>query len=298
MMSSETTKLIIAAAQESGLEPAILLALVEVETGGRAHAVVKGRREPLIRFEGHYFDRRLSEPDRTAARNAGLASPTAGAIRNPPSQTGRWRMLERAAAIDRRAAYESTSWGMGQVMGANWSRLGYEGVDALVDTARRGIDGQIEVMLRFIEQTGLMDALRRRDWHAFARGYNGPNYARNSYHLKLSLAYRRHARQLGEARSPLNGSGNGHLRAGMRGARVRHLQTLLCALGLAVKVDGVFGPQTRSAVIGFQRRNKLAIDGVVGPDTEAAMKEALPLGGASGKFWHLVVRLWQRIRNR
>ena len=298
MMSSEITKLIIAAAREAGLEPAILLALVEVEASGRAFAVVKGRREPLIRFEGHYFDRRLSEPDRTTARAAGLASPTAGAIRNPPGQAARWQMLERATAIDRRAAYESTSWGVGQVMGAHWSRLGYESVDALVEATRGGINGQIELMLRFIEHAGLTGALRRHDWHAFARGYNGPNYARNSYHLRLSLAYRRHARQLGQVGSDPDSNTSGLLREGMRGERVRHLQTVLCALGHPVKVDSIFGPRTRKAVFDFQRLNKLAIDGVVGPDSQAAMERTLPLSGKSGKLPAWFLRLWQRLRSR
>ncbi|MFC6489135.1 N-acetylmuramidase domain-containing protein, partial [Nitratireductor sp. GCM10026969] len=84
MFSAETEKLIIEAAQNAGLAPATLLALVEVESGGRTHAVVRGRREPLIRFEGHYFDRRLSPEARQRAREEGLAAPKAGVVRNPP----------------------------------------------------------------------------------------------------------------------------------------------------------------------------------------------------------------------
>jgi hypothetical protein len=55
--------------------------------GLRTHAMIGGRAEPLIRFEGHYFDRRLSGTKREEARRAeGLSSPTAGAIANPASQ--------------------------------------------------------------------------------------------------------------------------------------------------------------------------------------------------------------------
>lgn len=131
-----------AAAKELGVEAAALAAVAHIESGARTHAMVKGRAEPLIRFEGHYFDRRLSGAGRERARREGLASPQAGAVANPSSQSGRWALLARAAAIDRTAAYESVSWGMGQVMGAHWAWLGYASVDALVSEARDGPAGR------------------------------------------------------------------------------------------------------------------------------------------------------------
>ena len=56
------------------------------------------------------------------------------------------------------------------------------------------------------------------------------------------------------------------LKKGSRGDAVRALQRRL-----GVAVDGVFGPQTRRAVMRFQRRNGLTPDGVVGPATKAAL---------------------------
>ena len=55
--------------------------------------MVDGRDEPLIRFEGHYFDKRLSDADRARARADGIASPVAGEVANPASQEARWRLL-------------------------------------------------------------------------------------------------------------------------------------------------------------------------------------------------------------
>ncbi len=181
-----------AIAEEAGrlrVEPAALAAVVEVESGGRVFALVDGRQEPLIRFEGHYFDRRLSGARLQRARRAGLASPTAGAVRNPASQAQRWLLLRRATRIDRAAALESVSWGIGQVMGAHWSWLGYGSVEDLVAEARAGLHGQLRLMCRFIAKSGLDDALRRRDWQAFARGYNGPGFARHRYDEKFAAAY-------------------------------------------------------------------------------------------------------------
>lgn len=193
MFTVETSREITSVARAAGIDPAALLAVSEVESGGTAFAIVGRRAEPLIRFEGHYFDRRLSPAKRRAARAQGLAAPGAGEIANPRSQAARWAMLERAAAIDRRAAYESVSWGIGQVMGAQWAWLGYADVETLAAEARASVAGQVKLMLRYIDKAGLTTALNMHDWNAFARGYNGPNYRKNGYHRKLAAAYARHA---------------------------------------------------------------------------------------------------------
>ena len=62
----------------------------------------------------------------------------------------------------------------------------------------------------------------------------------------------------------------GLLKQGARGPAVSALQS---QLGIAA--DGVFGPQTKAAVISFQSRNGLIVDGIVGPQTRGA------LGGGS-----------------
>jgi hypothetical protein len=56
---------------------------------------------------------------------------------------------------------------------------------------------------------------------------------------------------------------------------VRWVQSALNrVLGLRLPVDGVMGPETRSAIRSFQKRHGLATDGIVGPDTEEALREA------------------------
>jgi hypothetical protein len=198
MFTAETRNEIAAIARNLELELEALLAIAEVESGGKGFAIVAGRPEPLIRFEGHYFDRRLSAANRQRARADGLASPAAGAVANPKTQAGRWALLERACAIDARAANESVSWGIGQVMGAHWAWLGYADVHALVSEARGGVAGQVRLMARYIEKAGLAAAVRSRDWEAFARGYNGPQYRRHGYHRKIAAAYHRFRAESGE----------------------------------------------------------------------------------------------------
>ncbi|TDR35684.1 N-acetylmuramidase family protein [Aquamicrobium defluvii] len=181
-------------AKARGWGAAQLLAVAEVESGGQPFATINGRREPLIRWEGHYFDKRLSGEKRTRARKAGLADPKAGAVKNPNSQAARWKIFEQAAAIDRTAAIESMSYGIGQVMGAHWKWLGYHSAEDLLLDARNGVYGQVRLMANFIEKSGLASALARRDWAAFAKVYNGPAYAKHRYDQKMAAAYQRYAK--------------------------------------------------------------------------------------------------------
>lgn len=61
------------------------------------------------------------------------------------------------------------------------------------------------------------------------------------------------------------------LRKGSAGNDVKDLQNALVAAGHKLSVDGVFGLETMSAVMAFQRAKKLSVDGVVGEKTWAAL---------------------------
>lgn len=287
MFSKHTADEIEKAAREFGLEPKALLAIAELESAGQVFAKVDGRSEPLIRFEGHYFDRRLSGEKQEAARAAGLASPIAGAVANPRSQAARWQLVAQAAEIDRQAAYESTSWGLGQVMGAHWQWLGFDTVDGLVEEARSGAAGQARLMARYIDRSGLTTALNAHDWETVGHGYNGPGFARNGYHLKLAEAYRQQV----EGPAP----GDRAMKIGSRGELVSELQEALVALDYAVDTDGIYGPGTASAVSQFQKEHGLAADGIAGQATRAAIGKALRATGNGSSLWSRVARFVGRI---
>lgn len=180
----------------TGTPAAALVAIAIVETNARAFAPVGEGREPLIRFEGHVFDRRLGEEGRRIARTAGLSAPRAGQIRNPAGQEARWRLLARAAAIDADAAYEATSWGLGQVMGFHWRKLKFASVKALAEEARRSAAGQFALIARFLATGPFTERLERGDWAGFARLYNGPGFAANNYDRKIESAFRQASRLL------------------------------------------------------------------------------------------------------
>lgn len=249
-----------------GVEYAALLAGIQVESGGIAGYNINGRLEPAIRWEGHYFDKLINPAKREQARAAGLSSPEAGKIKNPKNQVDRWALLMKAVAIDPVAAYESVSYGVGQVMGANWKKLGFDSVLDLVNTARKGFSGQVRLMVQYILNFGLLDELKNKDWSGFARGYNGPNFKKYSYDTNLLKAYIENG-----GTSALAPHVDGLLRLGSKGAGVRDIQALLRSAGYQVTVDGDFGTSTKAAVVAFQKRNGLTADGMIGPKTQAAL---------------------------
>jgi peptidoglycan hydrolase-like protein with peptidoglycan-binding domain len=253
-----------------GVSTSALLAVAEIESAGKVFATINGKQEPLIRFEGHYFDRKLSGEDLASARSLGLASPKAGKVANPNSQAARWKLLERAAEINRQAAYESVSWGLGQVMGDHWKHLGFKSVFELVN--------QMDLMARFIEKNGLTDELRGKQWAAFAKRYNGSGYAKNAYDTKMAKADARWAKKLasGKAAPPVVAGSdelskkqvNSVMHRGSKGEFVKTLQKNLNHLGYGpLDEDGVFGEGTDIAVRTFQKNMGLKSDGWAGPNT-------------------------------
>lgn len=302
MFSKETIEEIEKVAQEEGIDPAALLAIAEVESGGRAFAYVGGRKEPLIRFEGHYFDRLLSDDKREKARRAGLASPKAGQIKNARSQAERWGLLNKAMGIDRTAALQSVSWGIGQVMGTHFKTLGYGSVEAMVQEARSSIAGQMRLMMRFIRKNGLAVYIERLDWAGFARRYNGPAYKKNSYDTRIAAAYARHSNgrlKRGIFERIRSGTFKYNLRAFSLNndvEAVRSLQHMLTAAGYAVQSDGIFGVETDRALRQFQAQEKLVVDGIFGPQSRARLKQILPRLGRFSSILAIIMRILRLMR--
>jgi len=161
-------------------------AFIEVETKGGGFDS-QGR--PKILFEPHVFYRNLPVGvRRDQAVKAGLACKSWGQIPYG-KESEQYPKLLRALLIDETAALKACSWGLGQVLGENHVAAGYETVQAMVADFTLDEDNHLEAAIRFIKANGLDDELRRNDWAAFARGYNGPAYRKNGYDTKLAAAF-------------------------------------------------------------------------------------------------------------
>ncbi|MBF0308071.1 MAG: DUF3380 domain-containing protein [Magnetococcales bacterium] len=229
-----------------GVEAAVLWAVLQVETSGVGFLP---DRRPGILFERHIFSRRTG--GRFDAGHPGVSQPQAGGY--GPEGAAQYDRLAEALALDRRAALESASWGLGQVMGFNAGVAGYAGVEELVAAMMQGEDAHVAAMTAFIRKNGLARALAGRDWASFARGYNGVDYARNAYDRKLAEAYGKLTRN------------------GLPDLTVRAVQLYLTYLDYDPKgVDGFVGRNTRSAVAAF-----LADAGLPGDTAMAGVLKSL-----------------------
>ena len=197
-------------AAELKLEPALVQAVCLVEANGSgflppgakspAGRVVAGL--PKILFEPHVYWQRL-KAQRPSYNPAGLLTRDdvrrihgdisdliyeRWGTRPYGSTNAQWDRLERARAICRPAADESASWGSFQILGQNWQALGYKSVAEFVEKMH-STEGQQEAFVRFLQVNKLVPFLQAKDWHTFARRYNGPKYATHGYHIKLAAAY-------------------------------------------------------------------------------------------------------------
>jgi hypothetical protein len=183
-------------ALQNSIEPEALLAVVEIECGGRpfeADGITPG-----FLFERHVFFKQLAAwpAKQKAAIAQGLAIPKwsrATQYRDQGSSAGRAAVLDRARAVDAEAANRSCSWGIGQIMGLHAPALGYGSATAMVSQLMAGgVQAQIDCMLRFIKaKPGLVAKLNAHDWPGFAALYNGPAYALNDYDTRLANAHAR-----------------------------------------------------------------------------------------------------------
>lgn len=177
-------------AAKLGIETAILRAVIEVECKGSGFNVDG---TPVILFERHVMRQRLiansqlKTVDEMSIKRPDLCNKTAGGYGLYSAQHGR---LNAAAQYHRDSALESASWGLGQVMGYHWKALSYSSLQSFINAMYKDEASQLDAMCRYIKVNGLVNALKNKDWKAFARGYNGVAYAKNSYDIKLANAYK------------------------------------------------------------------------------------------------------------
>ncbi|HKQ78275.1 MAG TPA: N-acetylmuramidase domain-containing protein [Blastocatellia bacterium] len=225
-----------------------LWAVLTVET--RGFGFLPDRR-PLILFERHIFSRETESTFDNA--HPDISNRSAGGYgRGGAAQYDR---LARAIQLDRRAALRSASWGLGQVMGFNAAPAGFADVEEMTKKMVASENAQLMGMANFIRHIRADSALRRHDWTTFARRYNGADFARNRYDIRLATAFSRH-------------------NAGfLPDLIIRAAQAYLTYLGFDPgPVDGLLGRLTRSAWREFQERQELPPNDEIDEEAVATLK--------------------------
>lgn len=241
---------------------AALWAVIQVETAGSGFI---DSRKPAILFERHKFS--AATGHQFDATHPGISNKQAGGY--GAAGEHQYQRLREACSLNAKAALESASWGLGQVMGSNATSLGYSSVQEFVRQMCASEGQQLRAMMLFMQQNHLGPLLAHADWTEFARRYNGPNFALNKYDQKLAQRFVA-------------------MKAGPKpDLRVRTAQLMLrylCKADAALdpgRVDGWMGRITRSAISEFQHKHGLPDDGALDDATLDALVRAPKPGDAS-----------------
>jgi N-acetylmuramidase len=188
-------------AAQLDVEPRALRAIVRVEGG--AEGLSEGK--PIIRLEVHHLWQRAPSELRSRIDQHFRAMgprPWEGHVwrREPqgeflrmhrPGADGQrqeWAALSLARSIHEVAAVEATSWGAAQILGRYWDELGYPSATAFADGQASEAE-QLRAMALFLDKVAnVVEAVRNKDWTAFARVYNGPGQV-EWYAQRLAEAY-------------------------------------------------------------------------------------------------------------
>jgi hypothetical protein len=223
-----------------GVSESEIWAVLTVETRGFGFLA---DRRPQILFERHVFHR-LTQGAHDS--NADISKSKAGGYIGGADEYGR---LEKAMQLDKTAALQSASWGIGQVMGFNFKAAGFDSVDKLVAGMVKDENSQLQAMANFIKNNNLAGALQRNNWVSFARTYNGGEFKRNEYDTRLAAA---HAK----------------FKVTLPDLSLRTAQVALQYLGMDPgPIDGIRGRRTFSALIRFQETQGIAETGLLDQDT-------------------------------
>lgn len=190
-------------------DSAALLSFIQVETGGRGFDIKTGK--IMIQFEPGWFKKLATKEyaeylrllDRRNVEKLSLLEQSVinnwntileNRVSNQPLE---WIAFNIAFAINKNAAMECTSIGLGQIMGFHWKRLGFATVGSMWDDAKSGIEAQVCQLIKFIEtDKSLQDAIRMKDWDRVASIYNGKGYkalaeklGREPYDISMAKVY-------------------------------------------------------------------------------------------------------------
>ncbi|MBK6973024.1 MAG: DUF3380 domain-containing protein [Sterolibacteriaceae bacterium] len=174
------------AAQSLACEVACVKAVTEVESRGGGFLASA---RPKILFEAHIFSKRTQHKYDTTHPDVSSAKWDKKLYKGGEKEYAR---LAKAMSLDRRAALESASWGLFQIMGFHYRKTGFASIDAYVEAMFESEGRQLDAFINFIQANGLDERLRSRRWAEFAKGYNGPRFAENQYDRKLQTAYEKH----------------------------------------------------------------------------------------------------------
>lgn len=191
---------LIQAATKLGVDVATIRAVFQTETGGQTYAS-DGRIKIL--YERHYFSKltyHKYDEDRDISWRTGYKGKTIRVngkdvptpkIDRYGNLSNQYRRFEKAKTLDEEAAYASLSYGSFQIMGNNYKAAGYNSAKEFGEAMFHADENtMLDAFVNFVSSDpAKIKALQKHNWASFARLYNGPNYKRNNYDVKMRNYY-------------------------------------------------------------------------------------------------------------
>lgn len=165
-----------------------LKALTKVETGGRSGFLPSGK--PQILFEGHYMYRYLGNSAREISKKFPSLVYPKWTRQYYKGGEAEWARFEEARKISVDGAIYSTSFGMFQVMGANYAKTGCASLSEFYTKMCASEISQFVLGLEFLRSTKINEPLANLDWPSTARLYNGPAQV-PVYSKRLAAEYKK-----------------------------------------------------------------------------------------------------------
>ncbi len=168
-----------------GIDKAVAVAVIAVESGGSGMGP-DGRM--IIRFENHLFWAYWGKNNPAAYNQYFVFNQTTTwqghQYRTQPNgpwldvhqnQNSEWAAFNFATTLNASAAKSSISMGLTQILGSNYSAIGYSSVDAMFAAFAADEKYQLLGFFNFVKNDQRqISALQNSDFVGFARIYNGP----------------------------------------------------------------------------------------------------------------------------
>ncbi len=169
-------------AKELGVEVAAIKAVVKIEAGPKLEGFWAPG-VPVANYVQSLFNKYNKKGTSRKDKDAKVPSGLSGyALKE-------WTSLTNARKINAEAADLGTYWGMFQIGGFNYKLCGCQSVAEMVEKVCESEFSQLQMFAVFIRNAGMLEALKNKDWKAFARKYNGPSYAKRGYHTRMAKEY-------------------------------------------------------------------------------------------------------------
>lgn len=166
-----------------GVEIAAIKAIAEIESRGCGF-LANGK--PKILFEGHWFSKftqgAYDESNPTISYKKWVKLHYLGNEKE-------YSRLNTATALNKTAALKATSWGKFQIMGFNHKQCGYSNVEDFVNDMYKSESFHLMAFVKLMKSMKWDAEIKAKNWAGFAKKYNGPEYKKNSYDVKIKQAY-------------------------------------------------------------------------------------------------------------